>query len=96
VKLKILTLGTLYLITKHFENIVNFDFEPKLVDVISYIIDKYPELKNHIMNNGKLLDNLSILVNGREYRYIDEGLNLKLKDGDVIAIVPPAGGGKFV
>ncbi|MGC8573759.1 MAG: hypothetical protein C0171_07225 [Caldisphaera sp.] len=95
-KIKILMLGTLYLITKHFENIVDFDFEPKLIDVINYIINKHPEIKNQIINNEKLLDNLSILVNGREYRYINEGLNLILKDGDTVAIVPPAGGGIFI
>lgn len=36
--------------------------------------------------------NIKILVNGREIRYLD-GLETRLKDGDVVAFIPPVAGG---
>lgn len=36
--------------------------------------------------------NITILLNGREVRYLD-GLNTKLKHGNVVAFVPPIAGG---
>ncbi|AFZ70047.1 MoaD family protein [Caldisphaera lagunensis DSM 15908] len=92
-KIKVLTMGTLYMITKKFETEIEFKQKPKLIDVINYMIENNPKIKDQIMSQGKLVDNVSILINGREYRYMDEGINTGLKDGDVIAIVPPAGGG---
>jgi MoaD family protein len=34
-----------------------------------------------------------ILVNGRHYRYLTNGLNAELKDGDLLAIFPAVAGG---
>lgn len=42
--------------------------------------------------SGKLDPTIKILVNGREIIYLS-GLGTKLKDGDVIALIPPVGGG---
>lgn len=43
-------------------------------------------------NTGEVRSFLQFLVNGRSTRSF-EGLNTKLSDGDVLAIIPPVGGG---
>ncbi|MFX1378190.1 MAG: MoaD/ThiS family protein [Promethearchaeota archaeon] len=48
--------------------------------------------KNFITPKGKLESHVVILVNGRNYLFLDE-LNTKLKDGDQIVISPPLVGG---
>lgn len=42
--------------------------------------------------SGELDPNIKILVNGREIIYLD-GMETRLKDGDVVAFIPPVGGG---
>jgi len=42
--------------------------------------------------SGELDPTIKILINGREAIYLD-GLKTRLKDGDVIAFIPPVGGG---
>lgn len=41
---------------------------------------------------GEVKDFLSFLINGRSASTLN-GLNTKLTDGDVLAIIPPVGGG---
>ena len=45
-----------------------------------------------LQETGEANPNIKILVNGREIIYLD-GLRTKLKNGDVIAFIPPVGGG---
>jgi len=42
--------------------------------------------------SGELDPTIKILVNGREIIYLN-GVKTRLKDGDVIAFIPPVGGG---
>jgi MoaD family protein len=48
--------------------------------------------KNFITSKGKLESHIVVLVNGRNYLFLDE-LNTKLNDGDQIVISPPLVGG---
>ena len=48
--------------------------------------------KNFVDSHGKLETHVVILVNGRNYMFLDE-MNTKLKDGDEIVISPPLVGG---
>jgi molybdopterin synthase sulfur carrier subunit len=41
---------------------------------------------------GKVYDYLSILVNGKSTNLL-QGLDTELREGDVVAILPPVGGG---
>lgn len=43
-------------------------------------------------NDGEVKGFLQFLINGRSASTLD-GLDTKLEDGDVLAIVPPVGGG---
>ena len=65
-----------------------------LEDVIVQFMSEYGKKirKNFIDSQGNLETHVVILVNGRNYLFLD-GLNTKLKDGDQILISPPLIGG---
>lgn len=66
----------------------------KLEDVINLFMNEYGKKirKSFITSKGKLENHVVILVNGRNYLFLEE-LNTKLKDGDQIVISPPLIGG---
>ena len=65
-----------------------------LEDVIVQFMSEYGKKirKNFIDSQGNLETHVVILVNGRNYLFLD-GLKTKLKDGDQILISPPLIGG---
>jgi len=65
-----------------------------LGDVIVQFMSEYGKKirKNFIDSQGNLETHVVILVNGRNYLFLD-GLKTKLKDGDQIVISPPLSGG---
>ncbi|MFX0043911.1 MAG: MoaD family protein [Candidatus Hodarchaeota archaeon] len=65
-----------------------------LDDVIKHFMSKYGKKirKSFIDSHGNLETHVVILVNGRNYMFLEE-LNTKLKDGDQIVISPPLVGG---
>jgi len=65
-----------------------------LGDVIVQFMSEYGKKirNNFIDSQGNLETHVVILVNGRNYLFLD-GLNTKLKDGDQIVISPPLIGG---
>lgn len=65
-----------------------------LGDVIDLFMSKHGKKirKNFISPKGKLETHVVILVNGRNYLFLEE-LKTKLKDGDQIVISPPLVGG---
>ena len=51
------------------------------------------EFKEYVFNkNGEVQDFLSFLINGKNINKL-EGFATKLKEGDILAILPPVGGG---
>ena len=65
-----------------------------LGDVIDQFMEKYGKKlrKNFVDSEGNLGTHVIILINGRNYLFLDE-MNTKLKDGDEIVISPPLVGG---
>ncbi|MCD6515717.1 MAG: MoaD family protein [Candidatus Odinarchaeota archaeon] len=63
-------------------------------DILNFLIQKYSkELANEILDkNEKVKDYYRIVVNGRNIKLLN-GLKTKLKDNDLIAIMPPIAGG---
>ncbi|MFX1329454.1 MAG: MoaD family protein [Promethearchaeota archaeon] len=66
----------------------------KLGDVIGLFMNEHGnKIRRSFINaKGKLENHVVILVNGRNYLFLDE-LNTRLKDGDQIVISPPLIGG---
>ena len=65
-----------------------------LGDVINQFVSEHGGKirKSFIDSQGNLETHVVILVNGRNYMFLEE-LNTKLKDGDEIVISPPLVGG---
>lgn len=71
-----------------------FETEPTVEKLIKIIAEKYgKEAKEYLFEkDGKLKENLSFLVNGKSIVSLN-GPKTKLKNGDILAIIPPVGGG---
>jgi molybdopterin synthase sulfur carrier subunit len=72
----------------HYSNVNTLD------DIINQFMKEYGKKlrKSFVHPSGILESHVVILVNGRNYLFLD-GLNTKLKDGDQIVISPPLIGG---
>lgn len=63
-------------------------------EILLNLTHRYPQLKKHLFNdNGRLRNFINIYVNDEDIRYLD-GENTKVKDGDVVSIIPAIAGGK--
>jgi len=63
-------------------------------ELLTLLSEKYgKKFREYIYNKkGKVQDFLSFLVNGRNINVL-QGFDTELKQGDIIAIIPPVGGG---
>jgi len=63
-------------------------------EVLKKLIEKLGESfrKELFAEENKIRDEYLLLLNGKNFEFLD-GLKTKLKDNDVIAILPPVGGG---
>ena len=63
-------------------------------ELLILLSEKYgKKFREYIYNKkGKVQDFLSFLVNGKNINVL-QGFDTELKQGDIIAIIPPVGGG---
>lgn len=73
---------------------INYSNVEILGDVITQFMSEHGKKirKSFLTPQGKLESHIVILVNGRNYMFLEE-LNTKLKDGDEIVVSPPLVGG---
>lgn len=73
---------------------IDYSDVDSLSDVINQFMSEHGKKirKSFIGPRGNLESHVVILINGRNYLFLDE-LNTKLKDGDEIVISPPLVGG---
>ncbi len=63
-------------------------------DALRKVSTKFGDkFEKELFPKGKLTDSYAVLLNGRNVM-LGKGLNMKVRSGDVIAIIPPVGGGK--
>lgn len=81
----------------HLKSVVNKDvLEIKIEDHISLfeVLDMLPkELKDILLEGGKLRSGFLLLLNGSDIRSIDENLETLVSDEDVLTIIPIIHGG---
>ncbi|SRR6056297_800066 len=66
--------------------------EPTIRDLIDNIIQKHPELESSFFVNGKLNNNVNIVINGEDVRSKQE-LSTKISPHDRITFFKGVGGG---
>jgi MoaD family protein len=66
-----------------------------LQDLLSNLREDLDERfeKEVYSTRGALNEHIAVMLNGRSYKNLPEGLNTVLKDGDQVAIFPPIVGG---
>ena len=65
-----------------------------LNDLLNSLIETYPKLKKHLLDDsGKLRNFVNVYLNDENIRYLDQQ-NTVVKDGDTIMLVPAVAGGK--
>lgn len=76
------------------KNELELDFNGiKFKDLITVIVNKYPQLKNEFYTNtGELTAYIAIFVNDKPLSALD-GINTKLKNGDELVFFVPISGG---
>ena len=63
-----------------------------LEDLLDLMIVEYPELKEMVFDEDVFRDYLAISINNVDILGLD-GSHTVLKDGDVVFVMPPIGGG---
>lgn len=71
--------------------------EPVTVgEVLQKVIEKYPKLKSELLDDeGRLLERVHLLINGRDVRFLDDVFNTQVTATDIISIFPAVGGGSI-
>jgi adenylyltransferase/sulfurtransferase len=66
-----------------------------IAELMSGLVQKYPELKKHLFNEeGKLRNFVNVYVNDDDVRYLQQD-QTPVKEGDVVSIVPSIAGGSL-
>lgn len=72
---------------------VDVDTAGKTVsDVVSALVEKYPDLGPAILDNKEIRPYVNLLLNGKNVREVG-GLKASVKEGDDIVLFPPMAGG---
>jgi len=62
--------------------------------LVDRLIREYPGLQPELVDpEGCLYQHIHILVNGRDYHYLESGENTQVTDSDLVNIFPAVGGG---
>ncbi|MGD2126345.1 MAG: MoaD/ThiS family protein [Desulfobacteraceae bacterium] len=70
--------------------------EPTIRDVLEELSSRFGNNFRDLVfdpKTGKLRRSNTILVNGRHFRNLPDGVDSKLKEGDEVALFPPVAGG---
>ena len=93
-RFKIKVFATIREITKNREIELESEDGVTVKDAVKLMVDRYGErLANYLLEkNGKPKPAFLLMVNGISIKEL-EGLETRLQDGDVLAILPPVAGG---
>ena len=91
-RIKVRALADLRLALGGFEREVEVPGQEATVgQVLELLYKQYPKLKEHL-EHGSGRSDVAILVDGVNIVHL-QGLDTRIKDGAVVTLIPPAGGG---
>ncbi len=90
--IKVKYIASISEITGQVVEYVDLAGETTLREFLGRLSEKYPNLGSRIFKGDALADDIIILVNGRSIDWLN-GLQTRIRDGDEVTIMPPAGGG---
>lgn len=61
-------------------------------DALDRLSNSYPQLRQHLFENGKLRSFVNVYLNEEDIRYLD-GEETVVKEGDTLMIIPSIAGG---
>jgi len=61
-------------------------------DMLDELLEKWPALRDELLEDGDISPRIHIFLNGREVRYMG-GLDMIIPEGADLRIFPPVGGG---
>ena len=92
-RVKLVTLATLYEAAGGFEHWVEIPGEATVLDAIRALAARSERLRSELLDSdGRLLPEITVLVDGRPVEAVG-GLGARLRGGETIYLIPPAGGG---
>ena len=71
---------------------IELEREPNIRALLDLLLNTYERRQKILDQSGQLRSDVTILKNGRNIYFLD-GIQTQVKEGDVIAILPPAMGG---
>ncbi len=93
-RITVLFLATLYEKTRMYKlTLETPGGEASVRSILSRVLEQYPGLREDLGENLELVgEEVQVLVNGRNIEFL-EGLETRVRDGDVVVLIPPAAGG---
>jgi len=68
--------------------------DPSVKDLLDEMLRRYPALRPELIDEeGSMFAHVHIFVNGRDAPFLEDALDTRLKEEDVIGVFPAVGGG---
>ncbi len=93
VKIKFLAFAMIREIIGEKETVLELPNGSTIKDLVTTLVKQWPRLKKHVMNEQDELDNHFTVVVNENVIQDDEIKSVILKEGDVVALIPPIAGG---
>ncbi len=92
-RIRVRYLATLYDAVVRFEEEIECSNPCTVREALNILTSMHPVLKEHLGENYEFIgEDVQVLVNGRNIEFLNN-LSTKMKDGDVLVLIPPAAGG---
>ncbi len=72
---------------------LDLDAEATVDDALETLVERHPELREHVYEDGRLAGHLTVLRNGSNIETEADGLATKITPDDELALFPPISGG---
>ena len=62
--------------------------------LVKEIVRSYPELEQEMLDeHGDLFEHVHVIINGRDYNFLDQGFDTRIGKDDRVSVFPAIGGG---